>query len=39
MAELGYGNDEIRSVMDSVDDGEPVEEMVRTALRQLARNR
>lgn len=39
LVELGYGNDEIRAVMDSVDDGEPVEEMVRTALRQLARNR
>ena len=31
--------EEIRAVMDGVDEGEPVEEMVRTALRQLARNR
>ncbi len=39
LVELGYEPDEIRGVMDDVDDGEPVEEMVRTALRQLARNR
>jgi Holliday junction DNA helicase RuvA len=39
LVELGYEPEEIRGVMDEVDDGEPVEEMVRTALRQLARNR
>jgi holliday junction DNA helicase RuvA len=39
LVELGYGPEEIRGVMDVVDEGEPVEEMVRTALRELARNR
>jgi holliday junction DNA helicase RuvA len=39
LVELGYGPEEIRGVMDMVDDDEPVEEMVRTALRELARNR
>ena len=34
----GYGPDEIRGVMDVVDEGEPVAEMVRSALRELARN-
>lgn len=36
---LGYGPDEIRDVLDSVDDDGSVEEMVRSALRELARNR
>jgi holliday junction DNA helicase RuvA len=39
LVELGYGPDEIRGVLDVVDDGEPVEEMVRSALRELARSR
>ena len=39
LVELGYGPEEIRGVMDIVDEDEPVEEMVRSALRQLARNR
>jgi Holliday junction DNA helicase RuvA len=39
LVELGYGPEEIRGVMDEVDEDGPVEEMVRTALRQLARNR
>ncbi len=39
LVELGYGPDEIREVMDVVDEDDPVEEMVRSALRQLARNR
>ena len=38
LAELGYGPDEIRAALDILDDG-PVEEMVRSALRELARNR
>jgi holliday junction DNA helicase RuvA len=38
LVELGYGPDEIRGVMDVVDEGEPVAEMVRSALRELARN-
>ncbi len=36
---LGYGPDEIRDVLDSVDDEGTVEEMVRSALRELARSR
>jgi holliday junction DNA helicase RuvA len=39
LVELGYGPEEIRGVMDAVDDDGPVEEMVRTALRELARSR
>lgn len=39
LVELGYGPEEIRGVMDVVDEDEPVEEMVRTALRDLARDR
>ncbi len=39
LVELGYGPEEIRGVLDIVDEDEPVEEMVRSALRQLARNR
>ncbi len=39
LVELGYGPEEIRGVMEVVDEDEPVEEMVRTALRELARNR
>jgi Holliday junction DNA helicase RuvA len=36
---LGYGPDEIREALDSLDQDGPVEELVRTALRELARNR
>jgi holliday junction DNA helicase RuvA len=39
LAELGYGPEEIRGVMDAVDDDAPVEEMVKSALRHLARSR
>jgi holliday junction DNA helicase RuvA len=39
LVELGYGPDEIRGAMDAVDDDGSVEEMVRTALRELARSR
>ncbi len=39
LAGLGYAPDEIRTALDGVDDDVPVEEMVRTALRELARNR
>ena len=39
LVELGYGPEEIRGVLDMVDDGEPVEDMVRSALRELARSR
>jgi Holliday junction DNA helicase RuvA len=39
LAELGYGPEEIRGVMDALDDDAPVEEMVKSALRQLARSR
>jgi Holliday junction DNA helicase RuvA len=39
LAELGYGPDEIRGALDAVDDDGSVEEMVRHALRELARNR
>ena len=39
LVELGYGPEDIRSVLDVVDDGGPVEQIVRSALRELARNR
>jgi holliday junction DNA helicase RuvA len=39
LAELGYGPDEIRDALESVDEAESVEEMVRTALQDLARRR
>ena len=39
LAELGYGPDEIRGVLDDVDDDASVEEMVRAALKELSRNR
>jgi Holliday junction resolvasome RuvABC DNA-binding subunit len=39
LVELGYGPEEIRGVLDRVDDDGPVEEMVRSALRELARSR
>ena len=39
LAELGYGPDEIAGALDGVDADAPVEEMVRSALRELVRNR
>ncbi len=39
LAELGYGPDEIRHVLEAVDDGGSVEDMMRSALRELARSR
>jgi holliday junction DNA helicase RuvA len=39
LTELGYGPDEIRGALDALDDEGPVEDMVRSALRELARNR
>ena len=39
LAELGYGPDEIAGALESVDGDAPVEEMVRSALRELVRNR
>ena len=39
LVELGYGPEEIRLALDALDDEGPVEEMVRSALRELARNR
>ncbi len=39
LTELGYGPEEIRGALEAVDDGTSVEDMVRTALRELARNR
>jgi Holliday junction DNA helicase RuvA len=39
LAELGYGPEEIAGALEAVDGGAPVEEMVRTALRELVRNR
>jgi len=38
LAELGYGPDEIAGALESVDGDAPVEEMVRSALRELVRN-
>ncbi len=39
LVELGYGPDEIAGALDGIDAGAPVEEMVRSALRELVRNR
>jgi Holliday junction DNA helicase RuvA len=39
LTELGYGPDEIRGVLEGLDDDGSVEELVRSALRELARNR
>jgi holliday junction DNA helicase RuvA len=39
LVELGYGPDEIARAFESVDGDEPVEEMVRNALRELVRNK
>ncbi|HEY4928618.1 MAG TPA: Holliday junction branch migration protein RuvA [Acidimicrobiales bacterium] len=39
LAELGYGPEEITGALESVDGDAPVEELVRTALRELVRNR
>lgn len=39
LAELGYGADEIRRALDAVEDDGSVEDMVRTALRELAGSR
>jgi holliday junction DNA helicase RuvA len=39
LTELGYGPDEIRGVLDAVDEEDTVEDMVRSALRELARDR
>lgn len=39
LVELGYGPDEIRDALETVDDDGSVEEMVRTALQDLARRR
>jgi Holliday junction DNA helicase RuvA len=39
LVELGYGPEEIRSALDGVDDAAPVEDLVRMALRELARSR
>jgi holliday junction DNA helicase RuvA len=39
LVELGYGPEEIRAALDSVTDDGPVEELVRLALRELARSR
>jgi Holliday junction resolvasome RuvABC DNA-binding subunit len=38
LIELGYGPDEIRVALDSVTEDGPVEELVRLALRELARS-
>jgi Holliday junction DNA helicase RuvA len=39
LVELGYGPDEIAGALDGLDTGAPVEELVRSALRELVRNR
>ena len=39
LAELGYAPEEIRGALDGAEDDAPVEELVRTALRELARSR
>lgn len=39
LTELGYGPEEINGALESIEDGGPVEEMVRSALRELARAR
>jgi Holliday junction DNA helicase RuvA len=39
LAELGYDPEEISGALESIEDVAPVEEMVRSALRELARSR
>ena len=39
LTELGYGPEEIRTALEAVNEDGPVEELVRSALRELARNR
>ena len=39
LVELGYGPEEIRIALDGMDDSAPVEDLVRMALRELARSR
>jgi Holliday junction DNA helicase RuvA len=39
LTELGYGPDEVRAALDGLDDGGSVEDLVRMALRELARSR
>ncbi len=39
LTELGYGPDEIAGALESFDSDAPVEELVRSALRELVRNR
>jgi holliday junction DNA helicase RuvA len=39
LVELGYGPEEIRTALDTVTEDGPVEELVRLALRELARSR
>jgi Holliday junction DNA helicase RuvA len=39
LAELGYGPDEVRSALEGIDAGAPVEDQLRSALRQLAGSR
>lgn len=39
LSELGYGPDEISGALDGLDPGAPVEDLVRSALRELVRNR
>ena len=39
LVELGYGPDEIRDALDGSDEDASVEELVRSALRELARSR
>ncbi|MGA8369847.1 MAG: RuvA C-terminal domain-containing protein [Acidimicrobiales bacterium] len=39
LIELGYGPDEIRGALEQVTDEGPVEELLRSALRELARAR
>jgi Holliday junction DNA helicase RuvA len=39
LTELGYGPDEVRAALDGLDDSGSVEDLVRMALRELARSR
>jgi Holliday junction DNA helicase RuvA len=39
LAELGYGPEEITGALEAIDGEAPVEELVRSALRELVRNR
>jgi Holliday junction DNA helicase RuvA len=39
LTELGYGPDEIRGALEHLPDDGPVEELLRSALRELARTR